>query len=308
MTASASIRPPARVAFIGLGVMGAAMAANIARAGFALTVHSRSRDKAAPLEAAGAAWAASAAEAAREADCIALCLPDTPDVEAVLFGPGGVAEGVRPGTVVIDFSSIAAAPTAAFAARLAADRGAFLLDSPVSGGPGGAREGTLTCMVGGDAAAFAAAEAVFQAVGRTITHLGPSGAGQVCKSANQLIISAAVQAAAEALALGRKAGLDPEAMRLALLGGSARSFVLEAHAKRINDGVTKAGFRAELMRKDMRLAQQAVRDHGVFAPATALAAQMMEALVNSGRGDQDASSLGALVAELSGLEPAAPQG
>ena len=308
MTAPASIRPPARVAFIGLGVMGAAMAANIARAGFALTVHSRSRDKAAPLEAAGAVWAASAAEAAREADCIALCLPDTPDVEAVLFGPKGVAEGVRPGTVVIDFSSIAAAPTADFAARLADRHGAFLLDSPVSGGPGGAREGTLTCMVGGDAAAFAAADAVFQAVGRTITHLGPSGAGQVCKSANQLIISAAVQAVAEALALGRKAGLDPEAMRLALLGGSARSFVLEAHAKRINDGVTKAGFRAELMRKDMRLAQQAVRDHGVFAPATGLAAQMMEALVNSGRGEQDASSLGALVAELSGLKPAAPRG
>jgi 2-hydroxy-3-oxopropionate reductase len=308
MTAPASIRPPARVAFIGLGVMGAAMAANIARAGFALTVHSRSRDKAAALEAAGATWAPSAAEAARGAACIALCVPDTPDVEAVLFGPGGVADGVEPGTVVIDFSSIAAAPTAAFAARLAAERGAFLLDSPVSGGPGGARDGTLTCMVGGDAAAFAAAEAVFRAVGRTITHLGPSGAGQVCKSANQLIISAAVQAVAEALALGRKAGLDPEAMRLALLGGSARSFVLEAHAKRINDGVTKAGFRAELMRKDMRLAQQAVRDHGVFAPATGLAAQMMEALVNSGRGDQDASSLGALVAELSGLEPAAPRG
>ena len=308
MTVPAAIRPPARVAFIGLGVMGAAMAANIARAGFALTAHSRSRDKAASLEAAGATWAASAAEAARGADCIALCLPDTPDVDAVLFGPGGVAEGVRPGTVVIDFSSIAAAPTADFAARLASRHGAFLLDSPVSGGPGGARDGTLTCMVGGEAAAFAAAEAVFQAVGRTITHLGPSGAGQVCKSANQLIISAAVQAVAEALALGRKAGLDPEAMRLALLGGSARSFVLEAHAKRINDGVTQAGFRAELMRKDMRLAQQAVRDHGVFAPATGLAAQMMEALVNSGRGAQDASSLGALVAELSGLEPAPPRG
>ena len=308
MPAPVAIRPPARVAFIGLGVMGAAMAANIARAGFALTVHSRSRDKAAALETAGAVWVPSAAEAAREAACIALCLPDTPDVDAVLFGPNGVAEGVRPSTVLIDFSSIAAAPTADFAARLADRHGAFLLDSPVSGGPGGARDGTLTCMVGGDAAAFAAADAVFQAVGRTITHLGPSGAGQVCKSANQLIISAAVQAVAEALALGRKAGLDPEAMRLALLGGSARSFVLEAHAKRINDGVTKAGFRAELMRKDMRLAQQAVRDHGVFAPATGLAAQMMEALVNSGRGEQDASSLGALVAELSGLEPAAPRG
>lgn len=304
----APIQPPARVAFLGLGVMGAAMAANIARAGFALTLHSRSRDKAAALEQAGARWAASPAEAARDAACIALCLPDTPDVEAVLFGEGGLAEGVQPGAVVIDFSSIAAAPAAGFAARLAAERGAFLLDSPVSGGPGGARDGTLTCMVGGDAAAFAAAGPVFQAVGRTVTHLGPPGAGQVCKSANQLIIAATVQAAAEALAMGRKAGLDPEAMRQALLGGSARSFVLENHAKRINDGVTKAGFRAELMRKDMRLAQQAARDHGVFAPATGLAAQMMEALVNSGRGEQDASALGALVAELSGLTPMPPRG
>jgi 2-hydroxy-3-oxopropionate reductase len=307
MPDASAIRPPARLAFIGLGVMGAAMAANIARAGFALTVHSRSRDKAAAIEAAGADWAASPGEAARGAACVGLCLPDTPDVEAVLFGEGGVAQAVAPGTVVIDFSSIAAAPAAAFAARLAEHHGASLLDSPVSGGPGGAREGTLTCMVGGDAAAFAAAEAVFQAVGRTVTHLGPAGAGQVCKSANQLIISATLQAVAEALALGRKAGLDPEAMRVALLGGSARSFVLEAHAKRINDGVTQAGFRAELMRKDMRLAQQAARDHGVFAPATGLAAQMMEALVNSGRGEQDASSLGALVAELSGLEPQPPR-
>jgi 2-hydroxy-3-oxopropionate reductase len=197
------ITPPARVAFIGLGVMGAAMAANIRRAGFDLVVHTRSRAKAAALEEAGAAWAATPAEAARGAACVCLCLPDTPDVEAVLFGPDGVAEGVGRGAVVVDFSTIAAAPTAAFARRLAEARGALLLDSPVSGGPGGARDGTLTCMVGGEAAAFAAAEPVLRAVGRTLTHLGPSGAGQVCKSANQLIISATMQAVAEALALGR---------------------------------------------------------------------------------------------------------
>ncbi|MDQ1080164.1 NAD(P)-dependent oxidoreductase [Pseudoroseomonas cervicalis] len=295
------IRPPARLAFLGLGVMGAAMAANLNRAGFALAVHSRSRGKAEALEQEGAAWAASPAEAARGAAAIGLCLPDTPDVEAVLFGPGGVAEGVAPGAVVIDFSTIAAGATAGFAKRLLAERGAHLLDSPVSGGPAGARDATLTCMVGGDAAAFAAAEAVFAAVGRTVTHLGPSGAGQVCKSANQLIITATMQAVFEALSLGRKAGLDPEAMRQALLGGSARSAVLEVHAKRYLDGAFAPGFRAELMRKDMRLAQQAVRDHGVHAPATALAAQMMEAVVNTGRGGLDSTALGTLVAELSGL-------
>jgi 2-hydroxy-3-oxopropionate reductase len=302
------IRPPARVSFIGLGVMGAAMAANIARAGFALTIHTRSRAKAAPLEEAGAAWAPAPADAARGAACVCLCLPDTPDVEAVLFGPGGVAEGVERGAAVVDFSTIAPAPTAAFARRLGDECGAFLLDSPVSGGPGGAKDGTLTCMVGGEAGAFAAAEPVLRAVGRTLTHLGPPGAGQVCKAANQLIISATMQAVAEALALGRKAGLAPEAMRQALLGGSARSFVLENHAKRMIENATAPGFRAELMRKDMRLALGAVRDHRVFAPATALAAQMLEAVVNSGRGGLDASALGALVAELSGLGEAAGGG
>jgi 2-hydroxy-3-oxopropionate reductase len=297
-----TISPPAHVAFIGLGVMGAAMAANIVKAGFALAVHNRSRGKAEALEASGARWAASPAEAARGAACIGLCLPDTPDVEAVLFGPGGLAEGVEAGSVVIDFSTIAAAPAAGFARRLLEERGAHLLDSPVSGGPGGARDGTLTCMIGGDAIAFEAARPFLQAVGKTLTHLGPPGAGQVCKSANQLLVAATMQAVSEALALGRKAGLDPVAMRQALLGGSARSFVMENHAKRMIEGTLQPGFRAELMRKDTRLSLAAMRDHGVFAPATAMAAQMMEALVNSGRGGMDSASLGLLVAELSGLE------
>ncbi|WP_201305922.1 NAD(P)-dependent oxidoreductase [Roseomonas harenae] len=297
-----TISPPAHVAFIGLGVMGAAMAANIVKAGFALAVHNRSRGKAEALEASGARWASTPAEAARGAACIGLCLPDTPDVEAVLFGPGGLAEGVEAGSVVIDFSTIAAAPAAGFARRLLEERGAHLLDSPVSGGPGGARDGTLTCMIGGDAIAFEAAHPFLQAVGKTVTHLGPPGAGQVCKSANQLLVAATMQAVSEALALGRKAGLDPVAMRQALLGGSARSFVMENHAKRMIEGTLQPGFRAELMRKDTRLSLAAMRDHGVFAPATAMAAQMMEALVNSGRGGMDSASLGLLVAELSGLE------
>ena len=302
MTTLDTVSPPARVAFLGLGVMGAAMAANIAKAGFALSVHNRSRGKAEALEAAGASWAATPAGAARGAAVVGLCLPDTPDVEAVLFGPGGVAEGVAPGTVVIDFSTIAAAPAAGFARRLLEERGAHLLDSPVSGGPAGARDGTLTCMIGGDAGAFERARPYFEAVGRTFTHLGPPGAGQVCKSANQLMVAATMLAVSEALALGRKAGLDPVAMRQALLGGSARSFVMENHAKRIIEGTLQPGFRAELMRKDTRLSLAAMRDHGVFAPSTALAAQMMEALVNSGRGGMDSASLGLLVAELSGLE------
>lgn len=295
------ITPPARIAFIGMGVMGAAMAANIAKAGFELVVHSRTRAKAEALIAAGAAWMPSPQDAADGAACVCLCLPDTADVDTVLFGEEGVEHGAAPGTVVIDFSTIAASASAGFAARLA-ERGVMLLDSPVSGGPQGAIDGTLTCMVGGADRAFSAARQVFDAVGKTITLLGPPGAGQVCKSANQLILTASMQAVAEAFSMGRKAGLDPALMRQALLGGSARSFVLESHAKRMLEGTFRPGFRAELMRKDMRLALGAVRDHGVFAPATALAAQMMEAVVNAGRGGQDAASLYAVVAELSGLK------
>lgn len=295
------IPPPARVAFVGLGIMGAAMAANLKRAGFDLAIHSRSRGKAADLEAMGAHWCDTGAEAAREAGIIGLCVPDTPDVELALFGPGGIAEGAGAGSVVIDFSTISAQATQGFAARLA-EQGVTLLDSPVSGGPQGAIDGTLTCMVGGEAAGFAQAASYFAAVGKTITHLGPSGAGQICKSANQLIICATLTAVSEALAMGRKAGLDPETMRTALSGGSADSFVLRNHAKRIIAGNYTPGFRAELMRKDMRLAASAIRDHGVFGPATAMAAPLLELLVNQGAGKDDLAALGRLVAELSGLD------
>jgi len=303
------ITPPARVAFIGMGVMGAAMAANLLRAGFAVTITSRSRGKAASLEAAGAVWVDTAAQAAQGAAFIGLCVPDTPDVEAVLFGPDSIATGIArdvaagaaPGTVVIDFSTIAATSAALFAARMLAECGVTLLDSPVSGGPQGARDGTLTCMVGGDPHAFARAGAVFQAIGRTWTHLGPPGAGQVCKSANQILVGVTMLAVAEALALGVKAGLDGAAMQRALMGGSARSVVLEKHATRMLEQAFTPGFRAELMLKDLRLSAAAMRDHGIFAPATALAGQMMQATVNSGRGALDSSSLGALVAELSGV-------
>lgn len=295
------IIPPARVAFVGLGIMGAAMAANLKKAGYDLAIHSRSRGKAEALEASGAPWCDTGAAAAKGAAIIGLCVPDTPDVELALFGPGGIAEGATAGSVVIDFSTISANATQGFAKRLA-EKGVTLLDSPVSGGPQGAIDGTLTCMVGGDAAGFAQAASYFAAVGRTITHLGPSGAGQICKSANQLIICATLTAVSEALAMGRKAGLDPETMRTALSGGSADSFVLRNHAKRIIAGNYKPGFRGELMRKDMRLAAAAIRDHGVFAPATAMAAPLLELLVNRGAGGDDLAALGRMIAELSGLE------
>ncbi|WP_207537960.1 NAD(P)-dependent oxidoreductase [Sabulicella rubraurantiaca] len=291
------IAPPARAAFIGLGVMGRAMAANIAKAGYDLAVSSRTRAKAEGLQ---ARWCETGAEAARGAAVVGLCVPDTSDVEAALFGPGGIAEGVERGAVVVDFSTISASATRGFAERLA-QRGATLLDSPVSGGPQGAIDGTLTCMVGGDEAAFQAAQPFFAAVGKTITRLGPSGAGQVCKSANQLMICASLVAVAEALSMGRKAGLDPAAMREALMGGSADSAVLRNHAKRLLDRKFTPGFRAELMRKDLRLAAEAVRETGTFAPATAMALPLLELLVNRGAGGEDVVALGRLVEEMSGL-------
>ncbi|MDB5411974.1 MAG: NAD(P)-dependent oxidoreductase [Rubritepida sp.] len=295
------ISPPARVAFVGLGVMGAAMAANLRRAGFDLAIYNRSRSKAAALEAAGAVWCESGAEAAKGAAIVGLCVPDTPDVEAAIFGPGGIAEGVGQGSVVIDFSTISAKATAGFAERLLAERAAILLDSPVSGGPAGAINGTLTCMVGGDPTGFAVTGNYFAAVGKTVTHLGPAGSGQVCKSANQLIICATLVAVSEALAMGRKAGLDPEAMRGALSGGSADSFIMRNHAKRLLEGKFTPGFRAELMRKDIRLAAEAVRDHGVFAPATAMSAPLLELVCNQGSGQDDLVALGRMIGELSGV-------
>lgn len=295
------LAPGDTVGFIGLGTMGAPIAANIARAGFRLRVHTRTPAKAAALLEAGATPAGTAAEAARGARALCLCLPDGPDVEAVLFGEGGAASALAAGSLVIDFSTIAPDIAARLAARLATE-GVSMLDCPVSGGPKGAAEATLTCMVGGDRPAFAAAAALFAAVARTVTHLGPPGSGQVCKAANQLIICAAMQAAAEALALGARAGLDVEAMRRALLGGSARSAVLENHAVRMLEAAfSPPVFRAGLMRKDIRIALAAAQAHGVFAPATALAAQLFEALANQGRSELDCTVLGQLVAELSGL-------
>jgi 2-hydroxy-3-oxopropionate reductase len=295
-----SLEAPARVAFLGLGIMGGAMAANLLAAGYRVTLFSRTRARAAALEAAGATWCDSPAEAAREADAVCLCLPDTPDVEGALFGPRGAAEALRPGAVVVDFSTVSADASRGWAQRLA-ERGAGFLDSPVSGGPGGAKAATLTCFVGGDPAVFDAALPLLRAVGRTITHLGPAGAGQTGKSANQIIVTATMLAIGEGFALARKAGIDPKALREALMGGSARSFVLENHAKRVAEEDRSVGFRAELMAKDLRLAVAAAASLGVVAPGAAATSQWLAALEAAGRGGEDVSALVRLSSEWSGV-------
>jgi 2-hydroxy-3-oxopropionate reductase len=291
------------IGFIGLGVMGAAMARNLLKAEFPLVVHNRSRAKVEALVREGARPAASPVEAARGADVVFTCLPDTPDVEQVLFGPAGVLEGAHDGLTVIDTSSISATRTAEFAARLKRS-GVDMIDSPVSGGPKGAIDGTLACMLGGDAAVIERCMPALRAIGKTFVHVGPSGAGQMVKSCNQLVIVATLMGVSEAIALCRKTGVDPVKMREALLGGSAASFVLQNHAKRILDGTLAPGFRAALMLKDAKLALDNGKDAGVFMPATALGTQLMAALCASGRDGLDSAALGLLVQELSGL-PAA---
>ncbi|MFN7085022.1 MAG: NAD(P)-dependent oxidoreductase [Burkholderiales bacterium] len=286
--------------FIGLGVMGAAMARNLLKAGFPLTVHNRSHGKVEELVRAGARAGGSPAGVARASEVVLICVPDTPDVEQVLFGEDGLADGLKRDAVVIDCSTISATATVAFAARLK-ERGVHLLDSPVSGGPKGAHEGTLSCMIGGEAQIVARCMPVFEAIGKTFTHVGASGAGQACKSCNQLVIVGTLMAISEAFALARKMGIDPHKVREALLGGAAQSFVLQNHGKRLLDNTLAPGFRAELMLKDIRLAMGAGRDSGTFMPVTALGAQMFAALCNSGREGLDNAALGLLFEELSGV-------
>lgn len=301
MASSAASAVPLRAGFVGLGVMGKAMARNILKAGHPLAVHNRSRAKVQDLVAEGAADGGTPAGVARAADVVLLCLPDTPDVEHVLFGADGVADGAAPGTVVVDCSTISAPATIGFAERLA-ERDVRLVDCPVSGGPKGAVDGTLSCMLGGDAEAIERAQPVLDAIGRTFVHLGPTGAGQMVKACNQVVICATLMGISEAIALCRKGGVDPEKMREALLGGTANSFVLQNHGRRLIERTLDPGFRAELMLKDIKLASTAGHDLGVFMPTAALAAQMFAALCATGRNGRDNAALGLLFQELSGLD------
>lgn len=289
------------VGFIGLGVMGKSMARNLLKAGFPLTVHNRSQGKVDELVAEGAKDGGTPAGVAGACDVIFMCLPDTPDVEKILFGENGVVEGLKEGAVIVDCSTISATETQAFAAKLEA-MGVAMVDSPVSGGPGGAEKGTLSCMLGGDVDVIARVQPMLNAIGEKFVHAGPTGAGQLVKSCNQLVISATMMGVSEAVALCRKLGIDPNAMRDALLGGSANSFVLQNHGKRLIDGTLDPGFRAELMLKDMKLAMNTGRDAGVFVPATALAVQMLTALCQTGRNGLDSAALGLVFQELSGCD------
>jgi 2-hydroxy-3-oxopropionate reductase len=279
--------------FIGLGVMGRPMAQHLIAAGYQLTVHNRSRAAVEVLVAAGASAASSPVDVARRSDLIITMLPDTPDVEAVIAGPGGVLEGLRPGALVIDMSSISPIATRALAAQVSA-KGATMLDAPVSGGEIGAKNASLSIMVGGDATAFDRAKPVLARMGSAerIVHVGDApGAGQICKICNQIAIGGALAGVGEAFALARAAGVDAARVRQALLGGFAASRVLEVHGERILQGNFVPGFRTRLYQKDLRLAHETAAMHGVSIPATAIVAELVNALVSAGGGDLDYSAI-----------------
>jgi 3-hydroxyisobutyrate dehydrogenase len=289
-----------RIGFAGMGTMGAAMAANLARAGFPLTVWNRTPGRTAALLELGAAEADTPAALAVASDIVVTCVRDSPDVEAVVFGPDGLAEGFRPGSLLVDCSTISPAAARGLATRLE-DGGVHMLDAPVSGGSEGAVNGTLTIMVGGEAGDLERARPVLEAMGKTITHLGPVGAGQITKAVNQVILAGTYLGVAEGIVLALKSGVDPQQVVAALLGGAAGSWVLQNRSGRMIDDDYPLGFKLELHRKDLAIALDLAREAGATLPVAALAASLEDGLIAQGYGEDDNSALARAVRQLSGL-------
>jgi 3-hydroxyisobutyrate dehydrogenase len=290
-----------RVAFLGLGTMGAAMAANLAHAGFEVTGWNRTPGRAVELADLGVEMAASPADAVADSPMAVICVSDTPDVEAVLFGPDGVVAGARPGTLIIDCSTIAPSGSWGFAARLK-EHELSMVDAPVSGGSEGARNATLTIFVGGDAADVERARPILAAMGKTITHVGPIGAGQAVKAVNQVILAGTYLGVAEGIVLAIKAGLDVTQVVDALGGGAAQSWVLANRSGRMLDNEYPLGFKVALHRKDLGIALDLAAQLGATLPVSAFAAQLETGLVAGGHGDDDMSALARSIRMLSALD------
>ena len=278
------------VGFIGLGIMGRPMALNLIKAGYDLVVHARRPESMLPLAEAGARMAESPAAVARDASIVFTMVSDTPDVEEVILGPEGVIQGVRPDAVVVDMSTIAPSSTRMIAERLRAV-GAAMLDAPVSGGEAGAKAGTLSIMVGGELAAFARVQPLFEAMGGNVVHVGPNGAGQVCKSCNQIVVGATIAGVAEAILLAQASGVDPLKVREALLGGFAGSRILEVHGLRMIEGDYTPGFKSRLHRKDMQIVLASAQELGISLAAAAMVAECLDLLVERGLGEEDSAAI-----------------
>ena len=290
------------VAFIGMGTMGAPMVLNILKAGHEVVVNNRTREKELPLVDAGALRAATPREAAAGAEIIITCVSDTPDVEAVVLGDEGIIHGAPAGSLLIDMSTISPAATRDIAAKLA-DRKIRMLDAPVSGGSEGAQNGTLAIMVGGEAKDVQHAMPVLDAMGKTITHVGSIGSGQITKAINQVILAGTFMGVAEGMVLGIKAGLDMQKVTDAISGGAAGSWVLSNRAMNMVNNTYPLGFRTRLHHKDLRIALEAARDMGITLPISALVDQIENGIIGRGYGDEDMSAMARTLRELAGLEP-----
>ena len=280
----------ANIGFIGLGIMGKPMSGHLVAAGHTVRVYDHHEPPVKELAAKGAVACRSSAEVAEKADIIIIIVPDTPDVEAVLFGPKGVAETVKKGSVVVDMSSISPIATKEFAEKLAA-KGVEMLDAPVSGGQVGAEQATLSIMVGGKADVFSKIKPYFELMGKNIVHIGPSGDGQTCKVANQIVVALTIEAVGEALLLAAKAGADPAKVREALLGGFAQSRILDLHGQRMIARTFNPGFRIRLHQKDLNLALQTARSLGLSLPNTATAQELFNAVAAQDGADLDHSAM-----------------
>ena len=289
-----------RIGFLGLGTMGVAMAGHLVRSGRTVTVWNRTPGRAADLVEAGATEADSPAAVAEASDVVLLCVSDTPDVEAVLFGPGGVAEAARQGLLVIDCSTIAPGATRAMAGRLA-EAGVDLADAPVSGGSEGAQKATLTIFVGAEPAVFERARPILEVIGKTITHVGPVGSGQAVKAVNQVILAGTYLGVAEGIVLALKAGLDVDQVVGALGGGAAQSWVLANRSGRMLANDYPLGFKVALHLKDLGIALGLAGESGVELPVTELCAEIERSLVDAGHADDDMSAVARRIRALADL-------
>ena len=290
------------VGFIGLGIMGKPMALNLIKGGHTLYLNSRSGVPKELTDAGGTACA-SAKEVAQQADVIITMVPDTPDVEKVLFGAGGVAEGLSKGKTVVDMSSISPIETKAFAKRIN-DLGCDYVDAPVSGGEVGAKNAALTIMCGAPQAAFDRVKPLFELMGKNITLVGGNGDGQTCKVCNQIIVALNIEAVSEALVFASKAGADPAKVRQALMGGFAASRILEVHGERMIKRTFDPGFRIELHQKDLNLALQGARAMGVSLPNTATAQELFNSCAANGGAKSDHSAMVKALERMAGHEVA----
>jgi 2-hydroxy-3-oxopropionate reductase len=287
-----------RVGFIGLGIMGMPMARNLMEAGYELTVHNRSPEKAEELGKEGATVAATPREVAEKSDVVITMLPDSPQVREVVAGENGVLEGISEGALLIDMSTISPVVTEELAEALK-EKGASMLDAPVSGGDVGAIEGTLSIMVGGEEEDFQRAKPLFETMGKTITHVGPVGAGQVTKAANQVVVALTIEAVSEALVLGSAGGVSPEKILDVLSGGLAGNKVMEVKREKFLSHKFEPGFRSELHHKDLGIALAAGREYGVVLPVTAIVDQMLLSMRRKGWGSEDHSALLRIIEDLS---------